>query len=893
MILSLSLLRIRRSARAFARAPGLASALLLTIALGVGSNAAVYGFLEGLTHPESPVRDSGRIVSIFLQDRSRDAGLLSPEEYRQLQSNQGALEWVGAVRINPTESVIDGRSELVTVAAVTPDLARALTIRLDKGAVISHRIWQDQFDGSETAVGSGVRVDGVDLRIAAVAPAYLDGLYSNQRVDLWIQSDEPELKSSDQSRRDLWVIARLRDGVSIRQAQAAIRSGSGGIREASLIPFSGLAPDMARGLAHVGMFLDFAAAAVFFIACINVASFLLGRALRRSHETSLRIALGATRAELLRELFADSVAVSIAGGAVGLFLGVLTAHALPAFLFAEDAERLSFAPHWLSILTAAIVCIAITVLCGMLPVVGTVTDRPWMVLQRETGSPSRSILRLRSALVVSQITACCMLVISTALLLNGLHSALETSAGHRLGNPVLLTVQAQSQPYGPEIDVKYFDDVEKKARSVPGLRPMAWTAQVPGNQPRWRTFRVQPLSSRFRDLTMDVSWLTAHSLISHDNELVVGRMFGLESPIRKVAIVDEEAAEEIFGPQTIGAVIRDSGDVPIQIIGIVKRKSGDAKRPKRPTIYYGLIEQSSAPHSIGNVRFRIPLEVPLTGVELNANTVSASYFSALDMQRIAGQIFPEIPDLGRERVAVINQEAADLYFNGKPMGASVIDESGVRTEIAGVVRSQVFGTFEQHAEPAIYFPMRQRQDCPARMTLILQHAQWNNGIAADLRRRIEMVPGRAAVPVAINTLETQLAQSGLAPLRIATLIGGASAAMALILSILGLLSAQGDAESQRRRDRALRIALGAQRWNVVFLVMKDACRLAFAGIVAGTFLSFVLFRILIAATGFVAPPPFQVWLIAPLLPAAAVVIASMIPARRASVIAPSTILRDN
>lgn len=892
MVLSPGLLRIRRSARAFARAPGLAWALLLTIALGVGGNAAVYGFLEGLTHPESPLRDSGRVVSIFLQDRSRDAGLLSPEDYRLLKGSQGLLDWTGAARINPTETVIDGRSELMTVAFVTPSLARALAIPLVQGAVISHRMWENRFDGSK-AVGSPVRVDGADLRISGVAPVFLDGLYSNQKVDLWIQSREPEIDGADQGGRDLWVLARLHDGVSIRRAQAAIRSQAGGIREASLIPFSGLAPDMARGLAHVGLFLDFAAGAVFFIACINVASFLLGRALRRSHETSLRIALGATRAELLRDLFADSVVVSIAGGALGLLLGILTARALPAFLFEEDAERLSFAPHWVPIVTATILCIAVTMLCGMLPVAGTVTDRPWMVLQRETGSPSRGILRLRSGLVVSQITACCMLVVCTTLLLNGLHSALETSAGHRLGNPILLTVQAEAQPSGPETDVNYFYDVEKKAKSVAGLQPLAWTAQLPGSQPRWRTFRVQPLSTQFRDIASDTGWLSPGSLNPRDYELLAGKMFGFESQSRKVAIVDQEAATKIFGLQTVGVVIRDSADVPIEIIGVIKRKASDAGQPQRPTIYYNSSGQSNAPHPIHDARFHVPLAVPLTGVELNANTVSANYFSALDMRSIAGQTFPENPAPGRGRVAVINQEAADLYFNGKPIGAGVIDESGMRTEIAGVVRSQVFGTFEKHAEPAIYFPMRQRQDCPPRMTLILKHGQWNDAMSADFRGRIEMVPGRAAAPIGIKTLDTQLAQSGLAPLRIATLIGGSSAAMALILSILGLLSAQRDAERQRRRERALRIALGAQRRNIVLLVMKDAVLLAIVGTVAGTFLSFVLFRILIAVTGLVAPPPFQVWLIAPLLPAAAVVIASMIPARRASAVAPSTILRDS
>jgi ABC-type lipoprotein release transport system permease subunit len=864
----------------------LSFALLLAIALGVGSNAAVYGFLQGLIHPATPLRGSDRIVSIFRQDRSRDAGPLSPNEYQLLESSDGIFEWIGAVRIKLTDTMIGGHSEIATVAAVAHNLAGVLAIPLDKGVVISHRMWEREFGGREDAVGSHIRIDNVDFRISGVAPKHLDGLYSDQSVDLWMQTRRQDLQS-DPYRRDLYVLARLRRDVSLSHAQTALRSGSAALREVNLTPFTGIAPNTTRGLARVGMFLNFSAAAVLFIACINVASFLLGRALRRSHETSLRIALGATRAEQLRELFADSVVISIAGGSMGLLLGILTARTLPVFLFEEDAERLSFAPHLLPILTASMVCIVITVICGMTPVLGTVTDRPWIVLQRETGSPSKAIQRLRFALVVGQITACCMLVVCTALLLNSLHSALVTSAGHRLGDPVLLTVQAQTLP---EVDVNYFSEVEQRAKSVAGLSPLAWTARLPGNQPTWRTFRIQQSSPQYRDVVMDIAWITPDSIPLLDNQPIAGRMLRFDEQRHRVAVVDGEAAAELFGRQTAGVVIWDSTDLPIEIIGVVKRRSNDPKQRRRPTIYYGYVDQSAVPSPTRDAQFRVPLIPPLADIELNANVVSASYFTALDIPLIAGQTFPEEPIPGQQRVGVINQEAADFYFNGTPLGAGVIDDRGVRTEIIGVVRSQVFGTFQQHAEPTIYLPMW--QDCPPRMTLILKYSKWNSGIAAGLRHKIENLPGHGSAPIAINTLDTQLAQSGLAALRIATLIGSASAATALILSILGLISVQGDAEHFRQRELALRIALGAQRRRIVFMVVRNAAQLTSVGAVIGTSLSFALMRLLVADITAVTSPPFQVWLIAPLLPAAAVTIASIVPARRASVISPSVIMHD-
>jgi ABC-type lipoprotein release transport system permease subunit len=892
MILSRSLLRIRRSASAFARAPGLSFALLLTIAFGVGSNSSVYGFLQGLTHPASPLRGSDRIVSIFWQDRFHGAGPLSPHDYQLLKNSNGGFDWIGAARIKPSDAMIDSHIEIATVAAITPNIAKALKLPLDNGVVISHRIWENEF-GRASAVGSQLRIDNVDFRIEGVAPDQLDGLYSDRPVDLWIPLHEQDLQGDGRDRQDLSVLASLHRDVSTRHAQTTLHLGSASLREVSVTPFTGIAPNMARGLSRVGMFLDFSSGVVFFIACINVASLLLGRALRRSHETSLRVALGATRADLLWELFSDSVVISIAGGAMGLLLGIVTAHTIPAFLFEEDAERLIFAPHLLPILTASMACVVITVICGMMPILGTVTDRPWVILQRENGLPSKAIQRLRSGLVVGQITACCMLVICAALLLDGLHLALKTGAGHRLGNPILLTVQAQAQP---QADInfafsKYFSEVEQGAKSVTSLSPLAWTARLPGNQPTWRSFRIQPSSSlQYRDVSMDIAWITPDSLKLLDSEPIAGRMFGVSDQMHDVAIVNEEAAAELFGLQTAGVVIQAPADQPIEIIGVVRRRSNDAIEKPLPTIYYGYIDHSDAPSPIRHAHFRIPLVPPVEGIELNADVVSANYFGTLDLPLIAGQEFPEHRIPGQGRVGVINQEAADLYFNGKPLGAGVIDGSGVRTEIIGVVRSQVFGTFEQQAEPTVYFPMW--QDCPPRMTLMLKDSKWNRGILADLRHKIENVPGHGPAPIAINTLDTQLAQSGLATLRIATLIGSASAATALILSILGLLSAQSDAEYQRQRERALRIALGAQRWRIVLLVMKNAGRLAFVGTVTGTLLSLALLRLLIADISVITSPPFWVWLIAPLLPAAAVMIASVVPARRASVISPLAIMRD-
>jgi ABC-type antimicrobial peptide transport system permease subunit len=239
---------------------------------------------------------------------------------------------------------------------------------------------------------------------------------------------------------------------------------------------------------------------------------------------------------------------------------------------------------------------------------------------------------------------------------------------------------------------------------------------------------------------------------------------------------------------------------------------------------------------------------------------------------------------------VINREASDLYFHGAGVGAAVIDESGRRTGIIGVVQEAPLVTFEPRVEPAIYFPMT--QDYPRRMTLLLGAKKANDATLAALRERIELVPGRGPSPLVVETLDTLLSQTALSPLRIATVIVGASATTAVFLSVLGLFGALSDAARQRRRELAVRIALGAPRWRVIGLVLKEGGRLACAGALAGTFGSLLLSRMLTRIAPNLGLPALWVWLAAPLVLAAAVAIASVLPARGALLVNPVTIMSD-
>ncbi|MBA0087300.1 MAG: hypothetical protein HRJ53_20135, partial [Acidobacteria bacterium Pan2503] len=300
--------------------------------------------------------------------------------------------------------------------------------------------------------------------------------------------------------------------------------------------------------------------------------------------------------------------------------------------------------------------------------------------------------------------------------------------------------------------------------------------------------------------------------------------------------------------------------------------------------------QEPPPRRITDVRFRVPIASELASADFETNVVSPGYFDAVDGKLVAGQGFGGRTVSTGCRIGIVNQEAADLYFGGNAVGAAVIDEQGRRTNIIGVVHSGPLGAFQRRVEPTLYLPMSQR--VLTSMNMIVYVREVNGPLLADLRRRLEEVPGHGPSAVLVRTFETYLNQTSLAALRIATLLLGVSATMALLLSVLGLFGALSDAAHQRRCELAIRIALGAPRWRVISQVLGEGVRLACAGMLAGMLMSFALSRWMRGITPGSGSPPLWVWLAAPLALAGVVTLASALPARRALMTNPLTIMHD-
>lgn len=886
-VLSSVFYNLRYSAKSFIRTPGSTLALLFTIALGIASNVCVRGYVRGLTHPSSSMVSLDGLVSVFGRDAQGEAGPLTSQEYLDARDQRDVYRWFGAARVSAGSVKIGGQMASARVAAVSPSLAGLFGLSLDKGVVISHLMWQGEFGGSDVS-GKEIQFNGVNARIGGVAPDWLEGIYRGHPVDVWVPWQKEALQQPEAGSRNLWILARLRPDVSARQLQSALQSTDHD-RGLLVLPYTGLTPEASPGVSRLGTLLKLAAGAVFLIACVNVCLLLLGRSFRRFHETALRVSLGASRWQLARELFSDSVVISLAGGAAGMVLALWTSYTIPALLYERDAEHLVFAPKLWSIADSSFVLVGIVILCGLLPAVVIPQQHPTSVLQRFNSGASPAVRRLQLGLVAAQMASCCLIVVSAALLFQALRAALVTSGGPELQHTVLASAQAS-----PGVAIDYFRRAGQAAKSVPGVSRIEWAATLPGSEPMRQTFRVVPAESPLRAVTLDTHLITDKSVELFSLPLKAGHMFGVAEQSCRAAIVNEAAAQKLFGEYTAGrTVLSAENALPIEIIGVATlRESKPGGNKNRPTLYYGDTGRTGPPpRPIPDVLFRAAVRSDPVWAELETNVVSPGYFDALGIKLVAGQGFTRPTKAAECRTGIVNQEAADLYFDGKAVGAAVIDEQGRRTDIVGVVHSQALGNFQRRVEPELYLPMS--QDILPRMSMIIHAREVNGPLLTDIRSRLDAVPGRGPSSILVRTLETYLNQTSLAPLHIATVLLGVSAAMVLLLAVLGLFGVLSDVARQRRRELAVRVALGAQRWRVIGHVLGEGFRLAGVGALVGLLASLALSRCMSDVALNSGPPALWVWLTAPVALAGVVTVASIVPARRALMVSPIAIMRED
>jgi hypothetical protein len=875
---------VRYSLRGLSRAPVWTLGLVLTIAIGIGSAASVQGFVRGVTTVNLPIPRIHSVIAIFAIDAEGGSGPVPFGTFAALRDRRDLFQSLAAVHESQERVSIGQRTLLLSVAAYTRDAAGIFPFPERAGVALGHRFRINQFPGVDPA-RQILRINGDEAFVAGTMPDFLEGIYRGRATDLWRPLAANELLDAGAA---VWVIGRMADGVSLAAAQAAIdRQRTPGGETLLLTTYTGQTPEAAGAMRRVGSLLGIAAGAVFLIACANVAAFLMARASARSRETAVRVAIGARRRQLIRQILIDSTLIALIGGIAGVILASWMADIVPLLFFDQDADQLVFAPSGAGIAITALACGAITVACGLLPLIDTRDDRPSAVLQREAAGPSRLSGRVRTGLVLIQMAGCSLLVISSGVLLQGFAAALQTDAGRRLGNPVLVTVEALPTAVRTGIPTAvqaYFDGVVPAARTVSPVSDAVWAARLPGARASWQWARFDPPGAVRRDVPMTVTRWTDDALPTVTLPPVSGRLFSpADAGACAGVVVTEPAAGLLFDGYAVGRVI----DLPsgrAEVVGVVR--GSDPDRAPAPVVY-AHPEAGASPLADGVVAVAAPPRRELESGLIDVNVVSANYFDAMGQTVVAGTLFDEAGNPCR--IGVINEAAAARFFGGNAVGGAVIDGNGRRTAIVGVVRSNLLRSEQRLPEPTLFLPLG--QDFLPRMTALLLMPSDDRRVDL-IRDRIRELPGGRADRVVVTTLDDHLSKTTFARERIAATLVATLAALALMLGAVGLYGVMTETARHRSREFALRLALGAQGWRVVRQVMAGGLRLAAVGALTGMIASLLVMRWLATIAPGAGWPSAAVWLAVPLALAGAVIAASVVPARRATSADLLSLMRD-
>ena len=490
---------LRFTARAFRRAPGFVATAVLVVAIGVGANTAAVSVADHVLLRPLPFPDSDRLIKLWSRVPGYERMELSPAVYRDLQGGTTSFEAVGAftgISVNLTGG---GTPERLEGTAVTADLLPVLGIRPALGrlfapaeardgaggtVILSHGLWQRRFGGDPAVVGRHLLLDGQPYDVIGIMPPGFH--FPRQDVALWTTLRLAAAAFDDRNNNYLQALARLRPGVTLEAAQAELTVVAARIARAFPAEHEGqgatalrLRDEISQQTRLLLLALCGAALCTLLIACANLGSLLLARAVARRKELALRTALGAGRERLVRQLITESIVLAGLGGGLGIAVAwaalPLLARLVPDSLPGAAAPSLD-----LRVLLFAALLTALTGLgFGVWPALRAGRDSGFDGL-REGAQGGAGRQRLRAALVVTEVAASVVLLISAGLLLRALWRIQAVDPGFRTEGVLTLRTALPTPKYESTARrVAFYDRVVGDVSALPGVRAAGYASFLP------------------------------------------------------------------------------------------------------------------------------------------------------------------------------------------------------------------------------------------------------------------------------------------------------------------------------------------------------------------------------------------------------------------------------
>lgn len=483
------------------RNPGFIIVAIITLALAIGANTAIFSVVNRLLLRPPPYPQSERLVRVWPGSLAQKGVFLALREQSQ------SLESIGAYTANTGFNMVaGGEAKYITGSAVSTDLLsvlRASAIRgrafqpgedeagKDQLVMLSHRLWMREFGGSSDVIGRRILIDGREREVVGIMQP--DFQFPSAETELWVpvqfnRSNPPSLWSVT----TLNMIGRLRQGVTVQQADAELRS----LVPQILTMFPWQMPDDwgsdARVLSlqedTVGNYrsrlLAMLAAVllVLLIACINVANLYLARATARQREIAIRSAMGASRGRIVRQLLTESVLIALVAGALGVFLAFQGLPILLSLFPAETPYIAQVSINWQVLAFTAGVAILTGIVFGLVPALQASKTDIHQTLKEEGRSSGmgRGRRKLASVLVVGEITVAMVLIITAGLLIKSLWRISQVDPGFRSEQILTARIsQIESRCAKPPQCVAFYDGVLEKVRTLPGVEDAAIINDLP------------------------------------------------------------------------------------------------------------------------------------------------------------------------------------------------------------------------------------------------------------------------------------------------------------------------------------------------------------------------------------------------------------------------------
>jgi putative ABC transport system permease protein len=813
---------LRYAARMLVKNPGFTAAAVLSLALGIGANTTIFTLINTIFLNPLPVARSSELVAVSTLDAKNTTqfGNLLPLSYpnlADLRDKSDVLADLAGYSFPATARLsTGGESERVFLQLVTGNYFDVLGLRPAAGRfflpeedrtpgshpvmVIGHRLWQRRFGGDSTIVGQTVRLNAQPFTVIGVAPEGFMGVTSMFGPDLWLPSMMAKQMMS--SRGDLLQdrgapafsgAGRLRPGTTIAQAEASLKNVARALEQEYPEPNTGrsvalrplteatIMPGLRQSMLLGGAVLMTVVGLVLLVACSNVANLLLARAAARRQEIAVRLALGASRPRLVRQLLTESLLLGLVAGILGLGFGVwgrdLLWSARPAMVannFVElklDASVFAFTLA-ISLLTGVVFGLAPALQASRPDVVEALKEAA------RTAGRSRRRVSAGNALVVGQVALSLVSLVAAGLFLRSIQRAQQVDLGYDTGKLAVMTIGPGQAGYDQARGEEFYRAARDRASAVRGVSSVS----LASNMPLWA------------------------------------------SVYRRLVIEGEEPR------QSSGAVMA------------------------------------------------------------LANTVDLDYFRTLGIAILRGRDFTAADRAGAMPVAIINDTMAQKYWPGQdPVGRRFrFDTDPSFREVIGVVKTVKYQTLGEAPQPCVYVPLRQGYS--DWMTLYVRTDGKPAPVLAAVQREVRSLD--AQVPVeSISTLEALIDGSLWMPKMAAGLLA-AFGLLALGLASVGIYGLIAYSMARRQREIGLRMALGAGRRDVLRLVLRQALTLVAIGLGLGFLGALLVSRAASSILyGLSVADPVSFLGAAGALGAVAL-LASYLPARRASRVDPLVALRE-